>query len=400
MNEKSSIADPNLAPEGLRKIEWVSTRMPVLNRLFDRFNVKGTFRGATVAVSVHLEAKTAYLCLILKKLGADVWATGSNPFSTKDDVAAGLAAQGVKVFARHGVSEQTHREELCALLASRPQVVLDDGADICLALHDHPDLGTRVKGISEETTTGRLRLKDLDAKGKLLYAAVTVNDAKSKHLFDNRYGTGQSTWTAITHLTNMTVAGKTVVVLGYGWVGRGVAHIAQGLGAHVVVTEVDPWKALEADMDGYAVMPIAAAATCGEIFITATGLEGILKLEHMKAMPDGALIGNAGHSDREIEVEELRRVATRAREVRENVFEYTLQNGRKICLLADGRIVNIAGGLGHPVEIMDMSFSLQLASLHWLLESPAMKPGVHNVPEQIDELVAREKLAADGISID
>jgi adenosylhomocysteinase len=400
MTGNLGIANPNLAPEGLRNIEWVSSRMPVLNRLFDRFDAKGTFRGVTVAVSVHLEAKTAYLCLILKKLGADVWATGSNPFSTKDDVAAGLAAQGVKVFARHGVSEQEHHEELRELLSSRPQVVLDDGADICLALHDHPGLGARVKGISEETTTGVLRLSGLLAQNKLLYPAVTVNDAKSKHLFDNRYGTGQSTWTAVTHLTNMTVAGKAVVVLGYGWVGRGVAHIARGLGAHVVITEVDPWKALEADMDGYAVMPIAAAAACGEIFITATGLEGILKLEHLKSMRDGAIIGNAGHSDREIDVEGLRHCATQVREARENVFEYTLQNGRKLCLLADGRIVNIAGGFGHPVEIMDMSFSLQLASLHWLLESPAMKPGIYRVPEHIDELVAREKLTADGISID
>lgn len=400
MTENVRIADPNLAPEGLRKIEWVSSRMPVLNRLFDRFDAKGTFRGTTVAVSVHLEAKTAYLCLILKRLGADVWATGSNPFSTKDDVAAGLAARGVNVFARHGVDEQEHREELRALLSSRPHVVLDDGADICLALHDHPELGSRVKGISEETTTGVQRLTALQSANKLLYAAVTVNNAKSKHLFDNRYGTGQSTWTAVTHLTNMTVAGKTVVILGYGWVGRGVAHIARGLGAHVVITEVDPWKALEADMDGYAVMPIAAAAASGEIFITATGLEGILRFEHLKCMPDGALIANAGHSDREIDVEGLRRCATRVKEARENVFEYTLQNGRKIYLLADGRIVNIAGGFGHPVEIMDMSFSLQLASLHWLLESPGMQPGVYRVPEQIDELVAREKLMADGISID
>ncbi len=400
MNTKSRIADPALAPEGLRKIEWVSGRMPVLNRLFDRFDAKGTFRGTTVAVSVHLEAKTAYLCLILNKLGADVWATGSNPFSTKDDVAAGLAARGVNVVARHGVSEAEHREELCNLLASRPQVVLDDGADICLALHDHPEFGTRVRGISEETTTGRLRLNALQSGGRLRYAAVTVNDAKSKHLFDNRYGTGQSTWTAITHLTNMNMAGKMVVVLGYGWVGRGVAHIAQGLGAHVVITEVDPWKALEADMDGFAVMPIAQAAPCGEIFITATGLEGVLLLKHLEAMRDGALIGNAGHSDREIDVEGLRRIAVSAREARENVFEYTLRSGRKVCLLADGRIVNIAGGFGHPVEIMDMSFSLQLASLHWLLESSPTKPGVYNLPEEIDELVAREKLAAEGISID
>ena len=400
MSATQCVADLRLAPEGRRKIAWVSGRMPVLNRLRDRFQKDGVFRGTTVAVSVHLEAKTAYLCLVLRDLGADVWATGSNPFSTKDDVAAALADEGIHVFARYGVSGEDHRAEVMSLLSVRPEAVLDDGADICLALHQHPDLGTRVRGISEETTTGVARLNELARRKQLLFPAVTVNDAKSKHLFDNRYGTGQSTWTAITHLTNMTVAGKTVVVVGYGWVGRGLATVARGMGAHIVVTEIDPWKALEAQMDGYQVMTLEEASTRGHIFVTATGVEGVLRTEHVALMRSGALVANAGHSDREIDVSGLQQLASATREVRENVFEYTLNNGRKVCLLADGRIVNIAGGFGHPVEIMDMSFSLQLASLHYLLYSPGLSPGVYAVPTEIDELVAREKLSAEGIAID
>ncbi|MCU0412687.1 MAG: adenosylhomocysteinase, partial [Bacteroidetes bacterium] len=229
---------------------------------------------------------------------------------------------------------------------------------------------------------------------------LTVNNAKSKHLFDNRYGTGQSTWTAVTHLTNMTVGGKKVVILGYGWVGRGVATIAQGMGAHVIITELDPWKALEAHMDGYSVMPIHEAVCCGDIFITATGLERVLRVEHLKEMKSGALIGNAGHSDLETDVPALRSFARSVKEVRDNIFEYQLPNGRSVVLLADGRIVNIAGGSGHPAEILDMSFSLQLASLHYLLRTPKRKPGVYDLPDEIDELVVREKLVVEGIEID
>jgi adenosylhomocysteinase len=400
MGTSHCVADLLLAPEGHRKIAWVSTRMPVLNRLRDRFQQDGLFRGTTVAVSVHLEAKTAYLCLVLRDLGAEVWATGSNPFSTKDDVAAALAEDGLHVFARHGVTEEDHRVEVMSLLSGHPQVVLDDGADICLALHEHPEFGTRVRGISEETTTGVARLNNLAREKRLLFPAITVNDARSKHLFDNRYGTGQSTWTAITHLTNMTVAGKTVVVLGYGWVGRGVATVARGMGAHVVITEIDPWKALEAHMDGYQVMTLEDASSIGHIFVTATGVEGALRTEHLALMMSGALVANAGHSDHEVDVSGLQRSTGAKSEVRENVFEYALMDGRKIYLLADGRIVNIAGGFGHPVEIMDMSFSLQLASLHYLLGAHLPTPGVYAVPMKIDKLVAREKLSTEGISID
>ncbi len=400
MNTAYDITDISLAAEGRRKIEWVSRRMPVLNKLCDRFQGDGVFQGKTVAVSIHLEAKTAYLCLVLKKLGANVWATGSNPFSTKDDVCATLAEEGVNVFAHHGVSAEDHMKELHSLLLPRPQAVLDDGADICTAMHTKPEFGSRLNGFSEETTTGVLRLHALEQSGKLLFPALTVNNAKSKHLFDNRYGTGQSTWTAVTHLTNMTVGGKKVVILGYGWVGRGVATIAQGMGAHVIITELDPWKALEAHMDGYSVMPINEAVRCGDFFITATGLERVLRVEHLKEMKSGALIGNAGHSDLETDVPALRSFARSVKEVRDNIFEYELPNGRSVALLADGRIVNIAGGFGHPAEILDMSFSLQLASLHYLLRTPKRKPGIYDLPDEIDELVVREKLVVEGIEID
>jgi adenosylhomocysteinase len=400
MNEAFRVRDIGQANEGRRKISWVAKRMPVLHRLRDKYAVDKVFDGATVAVSVHLEAKTAYLCLVMKALGADVWATGSNPFSTKDDVAAALAAEGVHVFAHHGVSEEEHADELRSLLAAHPQAVLDDGADICMAVHRMPECGARLKGISEETTTGVLRLRRLAQTGRLLHPAMSVNGAKSKHLFDNRYGTGQSTWTAVTHLTNMTVAGKTVVVLGYGWVGRGVATMARGFGAHVVITEIDPWKALEAHMDGFHVMPLDTACGVGDFFITATGVEGVVRREHLDRMHDGAIIANAGHSDLEIDTKSLAAAARRKSEPRENVFGYELPDGRSLYLLADGRIVNIAGGFGHPVEIMDMSFSLQLASLHYLLQAPRQQPGVYDLPAAIDELVAREKLAADGIGID
>lgn len=400
MNDGFHIADISLAPEGERKIKWVSSRMPVLNNLCDRFLNDGVFKGRTVAVSIHLEAKTAYLCLILKKLGANVWATGSNPFSTKDDVCAHLAEQGVHVFARHGATASEHDQELTSVLSSKPEAALDDGADICMALHTHPEAGIRFKGFSEETTTGVLRLKKLEGEGKLRFPAFTVNEAKSKHLFDNRYGTGQSTWTAVTHLTNMTIAGKNIVILGYGWVGRGVAEIARGMGAHIIITEIDPWKALEAHMDGYTVMPLHDACRIGDFYITATGQEHVLRKEHFLLMKSGALIGNSGHSDLEMDVPGLRSMATTMKESRENVFEYTMPNGKTIGLLADGRIVNIAGGFGHPAEILDMSFALQLASLHYILRTDKKSPGVYPLPVEIDELVVREKLTAEGLNID
>lgn len=400
MATDSRIRDIRLAPAGREKIEWVAPRMKVLDKLCTRFQKSGAFKNATVAVSIHLEAKTAYFCLVLKRLGASVWVSGSNPFSTKDEIAAALAEAGLHVFAYHGTDERTHRAELHAVLESRPHVVLDDGGDLCDLLHAVPTASPRLKGICEETTTGVARARGLAAANKLRYPVIAVNDARSKYLFDNRYGTGQSTWTAITHLTNMNIAGRTVVVVGYGWVGRGVALRARGLGANVIVTEVDPWKALEAQMDGYAVKPIEAACKDGHFFITATGAAGVIGKEHFRRMGNGAVLANAGHIDGEINMRDLQRVAKSKRQVRAEVFEYVLARGTKLYVLADGRIVNIAGGLGHPVEIMDMSFSLQLACLHHLLASAQMKPAVYEVSAEVDEMIVREKLAAEGIEID
>jgi adenosylhomocysteinase len=394
------VKDINLAPEGQIKIDWVAKWMKLLNRLADKFTLDNPFKNKRVALCIHLEAKTAYLALIIKKLGAEVWITSSNTLSTKDDVAAALAKNCVHVFAVHGASQQEYQSYLKSIVENKPHVVVDDGGDICELLHRHPEFGENLKGICEETTTGVARLKLMAEDGRLRYPAITINDAKSKYLFDNRYGTGQSTWTAIMHLTNMNIAGKTVVVIGYGWVGRGVALRAKGLGADVIVTEIDPWKALEARMDGFKVIPILKAAPLGDIFVTTTGLENVLRVEHIERMKSGTFLANTGHFDFEIDVKGLGRTAHYMKEVREGIEEFTMPNGNKIYLLAQGGLVNIAGGLGHPVEIMDLSFAVQLGCLHYLLSSKKLSPGVYPVPGEIDEMVVREKLTVDGIEID
>jgi adenosylhomocysteinase len=399
MNDNFLIKDINLAQKGEQLIDWVANKMPVLNGLTNKFEKEGTFKGKKVALCIHLEAKTAYLALALKKLGAEVWITGSNPLSTKDEVAAALAKQGVHVYAKHAASQEEYHSYLHSILKNKMHVTVDDGGDICEYLHEHKEYGEEIRGICEETTTGVNRLKALSAEGKLLYPAIAVNDAKSKHLFDNRYGTGQSTWTAITQLTNMNVAGRTVVVIGYGWVGRGVAVRAQGLGAEVIVTEIDPWKALEARMDGYKVMPIADAAPLGDFFITATGESNVIRMEHINKMHNGVFLSNAGHFDYEIDIPQLKKDAKDFKIVRSEVEEYTLDNDNKIYILARGGIINIAGGLGHPVDIMDMSFSVQLGCLHYFLSNDAEKK-LYKVPVEIDKIVVDEKLKAEGIEID
>lgn len=400
MNDNFIIKDINLAPQGETQIEWASKWMPVLDGLANRFKKDGVFEGKKVALCIHLEAKTAYLALTIKKLGAEVWVTGSNTLSTKDEVAAALAKQGVHVFAKHAASHDEYKSYLKSILENKMHAVVDDGGDICELLHENPEYGENIKGVCEETTTGVTRLKILAEENKLMFPAIAVNDAKSKHLFDNRYGTGQSTWTAITQLTNMNVAGKTVVVVGYGWVGRGVAVRAQGLGAEVIVTEIDPWKALEARMDGHRVMPMTEAAPLGDFFITATGVSKVITLEHIKKMHSGVFLSNAGHFDYEIDIPELKKEAKEYKVVREEIEEYILGNGNKIYILARGGIINIAGGLGHPVDIMDMSFSVQLGCLHYFLSGKAVDPQLYKVPVEIDELVAREKLIAEGLTID
>lgn len=394
------VKDLSLAPAGQKKIDWVARSMKVLNGLCDKFSKDGVFRNKRIALCIHLEAKTAYLALVMKKLGAEVWITSSNTLSTKDDVCAALAKNGIHVFAKHGANEEEYMSFIKSIVTGKPHAIVDDGGDVCDYLHEHLEFGVNLKGICEETTTGVARLKEKFNEKKLKFPAVAINDAKSKFLFDNRYGSGQSAWTAIMHLTNITITGKAVVCVGYGWVGRGVAIRATGLGAEVVVTEVDPWKALEARMDGFRVMTIKEAASIGDFFITNTGENGVIRQEHFIRMKDGAFLANAGHFDYEIDVPALKKMATSVKNVREEIDEYTLENGNSLFLLAQGGIINIAGGLGHPVEIMDMSFSLQLASINYILSSQNLKNKVYKVPDVIDELVVREKLKIDGISID
>ncbi len=394
------IQDISLASAGQLKIDWVARWMKVLNQLADRFQKNGTFRGKRIGICIHLEAKTAYLALTIQKLGAEVWITSSNPLSTKDDVCAALAKYGIHVFARHGASNEEYWSYVHAIAAACPHAVVDDGGDLCEYFHEHPEFATNLHGICEETTTGVNRIKERERQGTLKYPALGINDALSKYLFDNRYGTGQSTWTAITHLTNMSVAGKTVVVVGYGWCGRGVAIRAKGLGADVIITEIDPWKGLEARMDGFRVMPIIEAAPLGDFFITTTGVRSVIRAEHLKLMKDGAILANAGHFDYEIDVEDLNQIAQGPQPVRDEVEEYILPNGNRIYLLAHGGIINIAGGLGHPVEILDLSFGLQLATLHYVLTTPNLLARFYRVPTEIDEMVVRERLKADNICID
>jgi adenosylhomocysteinase len=400
MQETYSVKDINLAPKGEQLIDWVANKMPVLDGLYEKFKPTGAFENKKVALCIHLEAKTAYLALTIKKLGAEVWVTSSNSLSAKDEVAAALVKHGVHVYCKHGASHEEYWSFLESILKNKMDATVDDGGDVCEYLHEHPEYGENIKGICEETTTGVNRLKNLEKEGKLKYPAIAVNDAKSKHLFDNRYGTGQSTWTAITHLTNMNVAGKTVVVAGYGWVGKGVSARAAGMGAEVIVTEIDPWKALEARMDGHRVMTMADAAPLGDYFITTTGFSKIIRVEHILKMKNGAFLANAGHFDFEIDIPELKKHAKSCTIVRDEVEEYKLENGKIIYVLAQGGIINIAGGFGHPADIMDMSFSVQLGCLHYFLSAGKREAKLYKVPEEIDRLVTEEKLRVEGITID
>ena len=400
MHDDYSVRDIKLARVGQKKIDWVAKSMKVLYSLYQTFLPDGVFKEKKISICIHLEAKTAYLATILKKLGAEVWITGSNVLSTKDDICAALAKNGIHVFAKYGASPEEYESYIEAISCIKPHAIVDDGGDVCEFIHNNREYGKNLKGICEETTTGVLRLKEKYKKKQLAYPALAINDAKSKYLFDNRHGTGQSTWTAIMHLTNLTIVGKTVVSIGYGWVGRGVALRAAGLGAEVIVVEIDPWKALEARMDGFRVMNLKDACHLGDFFVTNTGISNIIREEHFPLIKDGAFLANAGHFDYEIDVPGLQKMARSAKEVREEIDEYILEDNRRIYLLAKGGIINIAGGLGHPVEIMDMSFSLQLASMHYILSQKDLEVKVYSVPEEIDELVVRSKLKEDGIEID
>ncbi|MDF2926412.1 MAG: ahcY [Paenibacillaceae bacterium] len=399
---QSIIANPALAPEGHLKIDWVDAHMPVLNRIKAQFEQEQPFKGLKVAISLHLEAKTAYLAKVVQAGGADVTITGSNPLSTQDDVCAALVEDGIRVFAKYNPSPEEYKELLIKTLEEKPDLIIDDGGDLVTILHsERQDLLSQVRGGAEETTTGILRLKALEKEGKLQFPMVAVNDAFCKYLFDNRYGTGQSVWDGINRTTNLVVAGKTVVVVGYGWCGKGVAMRAKGLGAKVIVTEIDGIKAIEAYMDGFEVMPMSEAAQAGEFFVTVTGNRDVIRGEHYAVMKDGAILANAGHFDVEVNKPELEALSVSKRTVRRNIEEYRLQDGRKIYLLAEGRLVNLAAGDGHPAEIMDMTFALQAMSLKYVNDQyQTIGKRVVNVPYELDEQVARFKLESMGTSID
>jgi adenosylhomocysteinase len=398
----SIIANPDLAPQGRLKIDWVRAHMPVLGSIRERFAKELPFRGLKVAICLHLEAKTAYLAKVIQAGGAEVVITGSNPLSTQDDVCAALAEDGITVYAKYNPDPQEYKLFMIKTLEEKPDLIIDDGGDLVSILHsERTDLLPHVRGGAEETTTGILRLKALEKEGKLKFPMVAVNDAFCKYLFDNRYGTGQSTWDGINRTTNLVVAGKNVVVAGYGWCGKGVAMRAKGLGANVFVTEVDAIKAVEAHMDGFTVLPMAEAAKVGDYFITVTGNRDVITKEHFRVMKDGAILANAGHFDVEVNKNDLEELSVSKKIVRNNIEEYALKDGRKVYLLAEGRLVNLAAGDGHPAEIMDMTFALQAMSLKYVSEHGQNLGGkVINVPYEIDEQVARIKLEALGIAID
>lgn len=396
------IRDIKLAPSGHKKIEWVKRNMPVLSRIEEEFTKNKPFTGKRIVMSIHLEAKTAYLAKVLKAGGAEVSITGSNPLSTQDDVAAALAEDGLHVYAWYNSNSEEYNEHLNAALDIKPHIVIDDGGDLVHLLHStRQELVPDILGGCEETTTGVLRLRAREKAGQLLFPMISVNDAYCKYLFDNRYGTGQSVWDGIMRTTNLIVAGKTVVVIGYGWCGKGVANKAKGLGANVVVCEVDPIKAIEAYMDGYRVMPLTEAASIGDFFVTVTGCTKVLTKEHYEKMKDGAILANAGHFDVEIWKPDLDDLAVEKKIMRNNIMGYVMKDGRVINLLAEGRLVNLAAGDGHPAEIMDMSFALQALSAKYINDNySSLDKKVYDVPDEIDRKVAFMKLEGMGIKID
>jgi len=396
------IRNIDLAAEGRLKINWVREHMPVLNEIRREFEDAQPFRGVRIAISIHLEAKTAYLAEVFQAGGAQVAISGSNPLSTQDDIAAALAEVGIRVFAWHNATPEEYQEHLVRVLQTGPEVVIDDGGDLVNLLHgDYSHLADRVIGGCEETTTGIIRLKAMEKTGMLKFPMVAVNDAQCKYLFDNRYGTGESVWSGIMRTTNLTVAGKTVVVAGYGWCGRGIAMKAKGLGAGVIITEIDPIKAIEAHMDGFSVMSMDDAAPLGDIFITATGCRDVVRGRHCEKMKNGAVLANAGHFDVEISKPELMAGSVNQTRVRQNIEEFAMSDGRKLYLLADGRLVNLAAGDGHPAEIMDMSFALQAMSANYIVEGgKSLANLVYKVPGEVDKKVAYIKLNSLNKKID
>ncbi len=399
--EEFLVKDKSLAPQGHLQIEWATNHMPVLKLIKNRLEKEKPFKGLTLGACLHVTKETAVLVKALIAGGANVALCGSNPLSTQDDVAAALADSGVHVFAWRGQNTEEYYKCLDSALDYKPQITLDDGADLVGTLHSKRQTQLKtLKGGTEETTTGVIRLRAMEKDGSLKYPIVAVNDAYTKYLFDNRYGTGQSSMDGILRATNTLIAGKTFVVCGYGWCSRGIAMRAQGLGANVIVTEVQPIRALEAVMNGLRVMPIAEAASVGDIFITATGDISVIRKEHMMKMKDGAILANSGHFNVEVNIKDLESLSTSKRTMRPNLEEYVLKDGRKLYLLAEGRLVNLAAAEGHPSEVMDMSFANQALCSEYIAKAGSLKPKVYTVPKEIDEKVAELKLKSMNVAID
>ena len=399
---KSVIKDITFAPSGHDKINWVKNFMPVMKAIDEEYSVSKPFAGKRMVMTMHLEAKTAYLALVLQNAGAEVIATASNPLSTQDDVCAALVEGGVTVFAHHGCTMEEYDKYIDMALDTEPDIIMDDGGDLIYRIHnERRELLPKIIGGSEETTTGVIRDKALEAAGKLEFPMMAANDAYCKYLFDNRYGTGQSTWEGIMRATNLVIAGKTVVIAGYGWCGKGGAMRAKGLGANVIITEVDPVKAIEAVFDGFRVMPMDEAAKIGDVFLTLTGDKDILRERHFASMKDGAVMANSGHFDVEINIPELESMTVSRRPVREGIEEFKFENGKKLYLLGEGRLVNLACGDGHPAEIMDLSWGVQFFSALYMIENhDKLENKVYVLPAEVDEKIARIKLKAMGVEID
>ncbi|HIQ48972.1 MAG TPA: adenosylhomocysteinase [Aquifex aeolicus] len=397
------VKDLNLAEEGLKRIEWAKRDMPVLRQIRERFAKEKPLKGKRISACLHVTTETANLVITLKEGGAEVYLTASNPLSTQDDVAAALVRYfDIPVFAIRGEDRETYYEHLRTVIEKEPDIVIDDGADLISTLHkEYPELSEKVLGGMEETTTGVIRLRAMAEQGVLKFPIIAVNDAYTKHMFDNRHGTGQSTIDGILRATNRLIAGSYFVVAGYGWCGKGVALRARGMGAIVIVTEVDPIKALEARMDGFLVMPMSEAAKLGDFFVTVTGNIHVIRKEHFEVMKDGAIVANSGHFNVEIDISALEEMAVEKREIKQEVKEYKLSDGRRIYLLAEGRLVNLAAAEGHPASVMDMSFSNQALSAEYIAKNPnSLEKKVYRVPREIDEEVARLKLKSLNIQID
>lgn len=398
----SEIRDVNLWESGSQKIQWVKDNMSLLRSIEEEFIKDKPFKGLKVALSVHLEAKTAYLCKVLAAGGAEMYVTGSNPLSTQDDVAAALVHDGLEVFAWHGATDEEYHNHISQVVKAGPNIIIDDGGDLVNLIHsEYPELIDNVIGGCEETTTGIIRLIAMNKDKKLKFPMVLVNDAKCKHFFDNRYGTGQSVWDGINRTTNLIVAGKNVVVAGYGWCGKGVAMRAKGLGASVIITEIDPIKALEAVMDGFKVMKMEEAAKVGDFFVTVTGCKDVITEKSFVNMKDGAILCNAGHFDCEVDVAGLKEISVESKKARNNIDGYKLKNGNWLYVIGEGRLVNLAAGDGHPAEIMDMSFAIQALSAAYLVKNRHnIQDMIINVPDEIDREVAMRKLKFWELEID